>query len=178
MKKTMTEKRQPSWLRSITEAAKEQGVPLPPFTGHEMGHVRTESTASGRFVTIKRRFVSATEAANDGVEVTLWRTQDDRPLPVVTFREPLRPDQERIAEVLSILKRWLVDEATLDGAISAVGKRGREGTSLDHPGRESQSSPVATAPPVGVLIVRREPLTALTRKRDRHWSPSLGKQTG
>ena len=123
MKKTMTEKRQLSWLRSISEAAKEQEVPLPPFIGHEMGHVRTESTASGRFVTIKRRFVSATEAANDGVEVTLWRTQDDLPLPIVTFREPLHPDQERIAEVLSILKRWLVDEVTLDEAISAVGKR-------------------------------------------------------
>ena len=87
-----------------------------------MGHVRTERTASGRFITIKRRFVSATEAANDGVEVTLWRTQSDLPLPVVTFREPLHPNQGRIADVLSILKHWLVDEVTLDEAISTVGK--------------------------------------------------------
>jgi Zn-dependent peptidase ImmA (M78 family) len=122
-KKTMTEKRQSSWLSAIAEAAKEQRVQLPPFTGHEMGRVRTESTASGRFVTIKRRFVSATEAENDGVELTLWRTQDDLPLPVITFREPLHPNEKQIADVLSMLKRWLVDEATLDEARSAVGKR-------------------------------------------------------
>ncbi|MFI5454173.1 MAG: ImmA/IrrE family metallo-endopeptidase [Isosphaerales bacterium] len=85
--------------------------------------MRTETTASGRFVTIKRRFVSATEATNDGVEVALWWTNDDLPLPAVTFREPLHPNQEQIANVLSILKGWLLDEVTLDEVRSAVGKR-------------------------------------------------------
>ena len=123
MKKTMDEKRRPTWLSSIVEAAKEQGVQLPPFTRHEMGTVRTESTASGRFVTIKRRLVSATEAVDDGIELALWLTHDDLPLPVVTFREPLHPNKQQIADVLSLLKGWLVDEATPDDARSAVGKR-------------------------------------------------------
>lgn len=119
----MTEKGKTSWRASIVEAAKEQGIPLPPFTGGEMGGARTERTATGRFGTIKRRFVSEADAADDGIEFTLWRTLDDVPLPVVGFRAPLRPNQEQVANVFGILKRWLVDEASLDDARSAVASR-------------------------------------------------------
>ncbi len=82
--------------------------------------MRSESTASGRFVTIKRRFVSATEAINDGVELTLWRMDDDSPLPALTFRNPLHPNKEQTASVLSVLKGWLLDEMTLEEARTAV----------------------------------------------------------
>ena len=50
MKRMTTEKhRHRSWLRAVAEAAKEQGIPLPSFTGHAMGGARSLS-AEGRTV--------------------------------------------------------------------------------------------------------------------------------
>src|SRR5271157_345717 len=122
MMRMMTEKhRHRSWLRAVAEAAKERGVPLPSFTGHAMGGARSLSAKDGRFITFKRRLVPAAQAEVDGVEWTLWREQDDLPVPVAAFRESLEPKRENVTNTLLLLKGWLVDGWTPDNAKAAVG---------------------------------------------------------
>ena len=123
---------QQSWLRALAEAAKEQGVSLPSFTGHAMGSARSVSSADGRFITFKRRLVSAAQAEVDGVEWTLWREQDDVPVPVAAFREPLQPRRENVAPALSLLKGWLIDGWTPEDAKVAV---------RTHPGAQTVQEP-------------------------------------
>ena len=122
MKRMTTEKhRHRSWLRAVAEAAKEQGIPLPSFTGHAMGGARSLSARDGRFITFKRRLVPAAQAEFDGVEWTLWLEQDDLPVPVAAFRESLEPKRENITNTMLLLKGWLVDGWTPDDAKAAVG---------------------------------------------------------
>src|SRR5262245_29423751 len=122
MKKTTEKPRQRAWLSAIAEAAKEQGIPLPPFTGHGMGSARSAKVADGRFITFKRRLVPAAQAVGDGVEWTLWLEQDDLPTPIAAFRESLEPKPENVTDALSLLKGWLVEGWTLDEARLAVGQ--------------------------------------------------------
>src|SRR5947207_13002334 len=101
--------RKPSWLRAIKEAATEQHIPLPPFTGGGMGSAFCRSQSKGRFASCKRRLVSVADAEKDGVEWTLWFEEEDHPNTVAAFREPLTPTPERVSVILSILRGWLVD---------------------------------------------------------------------
>ncbi len=117
--------RRPSWLRAIAEAAKAQGVVLPPFTGHAMGAARSTMVEDGRFITFKRRLVPAAQAEVDGIEWTLWQEQDGLPVPVASFREGLEPKEPNIANVLAILKGWLVDGWTPDEVKTAISKHPR-----------------------------------------------------
>lgn len=112
--------RRPSWLRAVAEAARGEGVSLPPFTGHAMGGARSASVAGGRFVTFRRRLVPAAQADRDGVEWTLWLERDDQPTPVATFREPQEPTREAIAGALALLRGWLIDGWTPEEARAAV----------------------------------------------------------
>ena len=126
MKKMMTKApRQQSWLRALAEVAKEQDVPLPSFTGHAMGGARSASVGDGRFVTFKRRLVPVEQAKVDGVEWTLWLDQDDMPVPVAAFREPVEPKREQVATALVLLKGWLVDGWNSEEAKAAVGRHPR-----------------------------------------------------
>jgi len=133
----MTENtRQPGWLRSIAQAAKEQGVPLPSFTGHSMGTARCHSAGTGRFVTFKRRFVPVEQAVIDGVEWSLWDEQDEQPILVATFREPAEPKPENVSSTLVFLTGWLVHGWTPEEARTAVSK---------HPRVQTPSLPVASS---------------------------------
>ncbi len=114
-----------TWLSALAEAARLQQVNLPSFDGYGMGALRSATTASGRFVTLKRRLVPADKAEVEGVEWALWRQQDDRSVLVAAFREPLEPNQENVTTTLALLKGWLVDEWTPDEAKGAVGKHPR-----------------------------------------------------
>lgn len=98
-----------SWLKAINEAATGQHVALPPFAEVGMGTALCRDLSIGRFVSFKRRLVSASEARHDGVEWALWLSHDDRPSFVAVFREPLIPTPERVSIILSILQGWLVD---------------------------------------------------------------------
>ena len=125
----MTEKlKQLTWLRAINEAANEHSIKLPPFARQAMGVARSEQMPNGRFVTLKRRLVPATEAVNDGMEWTLWRTDGDLPIPEVAFRQPLHPSQEAVNHVLRILKGWLLDNSTVDETKATVVVQPRIGT--------------------------------------------------
>ncbi len=72
---------QASWPRAISEAAHNAKIPLPPFTDAGMGSAFCRGASDSRFVSFKRRLVSATEAANAGVEWTLWLEESDQPIP-------------------------------------------------------------------------------------------------
>jgi hypothetical protein len=109
-----------TWLRAIEEAAKEQLIALPPFIKQAMGVVRSETLPNSRFVTLKRRLVPISEAVHDGMEWTLWRTENDLPAADVSFRLPLQPEQESVSIVLRILKGWLIDDWALNETESAV----------------------------------------------------------
>ena len=65
------------------------------------------------------------QAEIDGVEWTLWRKQDDLPVPLAAFREPQQPKQENVTVALSLLEGWLVDGWTPDEAKAAVRKHPR-----------------------------------------------------
>ncbi len=122
MMRMMTEKhKHRSWLRAVAEAAKERGVPLPSFTGHAMGGARSLSVKDGRFITFKRRLVPEAQAEVDGVEWTLWLKQDDLPVPVAAFREPMEPKRENVTNTMLLLTGWLVDGWTADEAKDRVG---------------------------------------------------------
>jgi hypothetical protein len=126
MKKMKTKSpRRPSWLKAIAEAARQQNLPLPSFTGHAMGGARTVSVADGRFVTFKRRLVPEAQAAIDGIEWGLWREQDDLPERIAAFRESLEPNQEDVSKALSLIKGWLLDGWTLAEVNVAVGTHPR-----------------------------------------------------
>jgi len=118
----MTDTGYTSWTtdRSLAEAAKEQAISLPPFTGHGMGTARTLSVAGGRFVTFKHRLVQNEQAEVDGIEWTLWREQDGLPLPVAAFREPLSPNGKNVSVALALIKGWLVDGWSPDTTRQAV----------------------------------------------------------
>jgi hypothetical protein len=121
MKKMTTESCRPqSWLRAIAEAAKEQGVLLPSFTGHAMGSAQSVPVEQGRFITFKSRLVPAAQAEVDGVEWALWYAQDELPIPVAAFREPLEPKCENVTTALAIVKGWLLDGWTPEEAKAAV----------------------------------------------------------
>jgi hypothetical protein len=125
MMKMIETSRQLTWLSAIANAAKLQRIELPSFDAYGMGALRSTTTASSRFVTLKRRIVSADQAEVDGVEWALWRVQDDLPVPVAAFREPLQPKQENVTAVLSLLKGWLIDGWTPDEAKAVVSKHPR-----------------------------------------------------
>ena len=108
--------RKRSWLKAIREAAREQQVPLPAFSDCGMGTAICRSVTNRRFVSFKRRLVSAADAPNDGVEWTLWLQKEDHPTSVAVFREPLAAPPERVAAVLSILRGWLVDDWPVETA--------------------------------------------------------------
>jgi hypothetical protein len=152
MKKMTTEHpRQQSWLKAIAQAAKEQGVSLPSFTGHAMGSARSVSVADGRFITFKRRLVPTARAEVDGVEWTLWREQDDLPVPVAAFREPLEPKQENVATALSLLKGWLVDGWTPEEAKAAVRTHPRAQPVEERPPPSRESSIIPAEPGASAL---------------------------
>ncbi len=106
----------PSWLKAIKDAANLQHIPLPLFKDAGMGSALCRAASGGRFVSFKRRLVSAKDANNDGVEWTLWLEEDDLPRMIAGFREPLTPAADRVAAVLSILKGWLLDQWTIETA--------------------------------------------------------------
>src|SRR5438552_12450514 len=114
----------PSWLRSINDAARLQQVPLPPFTQAGMGSALLRGANGGRFVSFKRRLVSASDAVNNGVEWTLWLEDDDSPSTVAAFREPLVPTPDRVAAILSILRGWLIDQWTVETAEQVAASHG------------------------------------------------------
>jgi hypothetical protein len=112
--------KKPSWLKAIAEAAIEAQVQLPEFTDRGMGSVICRSADGGRFVSVKRRFVTASQAAKDGVEWGLWREQNDESFPVAIFREPLGPTRERVTFMVSVLRGWLLDRWSVEQAESAA----------------------------------------------------------
>jgi hypothetical protein len=119
----MTERlREKTWLTAIAEAAKEQGISLPPFHAQGMGNARSVILADGRYITFKRRLVPAAQAEVDGVEWALWLEQDDLPTLIAAFRETLVPKQEIVNDTLSLLKGWLVEGWTPAEAKLAVGR--------------------------------------------------------
>lgn len=108
--------KKPSWLRAIADAANEAQIQLPEFKDCGMGSVICRSSDGERFVSVKRRFVPASQAAKDGVEWGLWCVQEDESCPVAVFREPFSPTPERVAFMLSVLKGWLVDRWNIEEA--------------------------------------------------------------
>ena len=114
--------KKPSWLRAIADAANEAHLQIPEFTDGGMGSVICRSAGGGRFASVKRRFVSASQAAKDGVEWGLWCEQDDESSPVAVFREPLGPTPERVAFMLSVLRGWLLDRWSVEQAENAASK--------------------------------------------------------
>jgi len=112
---------QQSWLEAIEEAAKVQHLPLPPFTGRAIGErphpkaLRTDGSSRS-----SAAFVSQEQAQTDGIEWSLWYEQDEMPMRVAAFREPLKPTTERVTAALSLLKGWLVDRWAPDAARAAV----------------------------------------------------------
>ncbi len=112
--------KKPSWLRALADAANQAQIQLPEFTDLGMGSVICRSADGGRFVSVKRRFVTATQAAKDGVKWGLWREQDDESFPVAIFREPLSPTPERVALMLTVLKGWLLDRWSVEQAENAA----------------------------------------------------------
>ena len=112
--------KKPSWLRAIADAANEAQIQLPEFKDRGMGSAICRSLDGDRFVSVKRRFVPASQAAKDGVEWGLWCEQEDESCPVAVFREPLSPTPERVAFMLSVLKGWLVDRWTVEQTESAA----------------------------------------------------------
>ena len=103
-----------SWLRAIADAANEAQIQLPEFKDCGMGSAICRGTDGGRFVSVKRRFVPTSQAAQDGVEWGLWCEHEDESFPVAVFREPLSPTPERVAFMLAVLKGWLVDRWTVE----------------------------------------------------------------
>jgi hypothetical protein len=123
MKVTMDENsKQQNWLRAIKEAAKEQLIELPQFTQQAMGVAHTVPVQNGRFVTVKYRLVPRTEALHDGIQWTLWQREDDLPDPELSFRRPLKPEQEAVNSMLRVLKGWLLDNWTLEETKAAIRK--------------------------------------------------------
>ena len=112
--------KKPSWLRALADAANEAQIQLPEFTDRGMGSAICRSADGGRFVSVKRRFVPASQAAKDGVEWGLWCEQDDESFPVTIFREPLGPTPEGISFMLSVLKGWLLDRWNVEQAENAA----------------------------------------------------------
>jgi hypothetical protein len=141
MKKTMIKTpRQRSWLRSLAEAAKEQNVALPPFTGRAMAAARTPSVGGGRFVTFKRRLVPADQAGVDGIEWALWLDQDDLPERIAAFREPVDPKPGDVANALALIKGWLLDGWTPAETKAAAGRHPRAQPVDDAPEEQGTST--------------------------------------
>ena len=151
MMRTLTDQsQQQTWLSALAEGAKLQQLELPPFDGYGMGALRSATTASGRFVTLKRRIGRAVQAEVDGVEWVLWHQPDDVPVLVAAFRDPLEPEQGSVAATLSLLKGWLLDQWTPDEAKGAVSK---------HPGAQ----PVKDPPPSDPGSAQRPGVNPATR---------------
>ncbi len=87
---------------------------------HAMGTARTAPVANGRFATFKRRLVSAAQAEIDGIEWALWVEGNNDPEPVASFRAPLVPGADDVANTFSLLKGWLVDDLAPDAMREAV----------------------------------------------------------
>lgn len=117
--------RRGSWLRAIAEFAESKSNSLPTFENHTMGGARTRTTTDGRFITFRRRFVSADQAAIDGIEWTLWREANDSPEAVAAFRESAEPHEERVAATFALLQGWLLEGWTPAEAKAEVGKHPR-----------------------------------------------------
>jgi len=133
MVRTMTDhSHQQTWLSAIVEAARRQQLEFPSFDGYGMGTMRSATTASGRFVTLKRRIRRAGRADVDGVEWALWNKPEDLPVLVAAFRDRLEPEDNSVAATLSLLKGWLLDQWTPDQAKVAVSK---------HPGAQPVKEP-------------------------------------
>ncbi len=109
-----------NWLQAIKDAAKEQSIELPQFSRQAMGIARTEPMQSGRFVTVKHRLVPRIEALRDGIQWTLWQGEDGLPDPELSFRQPLKPEEQAVKQMLHLLKGWLLDNWTLEETKAAI----------------------------------------------------------
>lgn len=123
-----------TWLNAIAAAAKLNGFELPPFDGYGMGALRSATTSSGRFVTLKRRMGCAAAAGGEGVEWALWHEPHGLPQLVAAFRDALDPEPKSVAATLSLIKGWLMDERMPDEMTDAVRK---------HPGSQTVKQPPA-----------------------------------
>ncbi|MEX0703084.1 MAG: hypothetical protein WD069_13395 [Planctomycetales bacterium] len=107
-------------MNAVAEAAREQNIPLPPFTGQAMGTARISAPSGARVVTFKRRLVTESQAKIDGVEWTLWMDHDEVPSLIAAFRKPAVPKPDDVRECLLLIKGWLIDQWTPDEAKAAV----------------------------------------------------------
>lgn len=105
-----------TWIGALKDAAATLAVELPPLVPQAMGVARTETSSSGRYVTLKRRLVPAAQAADDGTEWTFWQEAGEYPIAEITFRQPLEPKPEAVCQVLRMLKGWLIDNWSVNEA--------------------------------------------------------------
>jgi hypothetical protein len=121
----------PTWLTALSQAANLQRIERSAFDSFGMGALRS-AKVQDRFVTLKRRAVSAEQAAIDGVSWTLWVEENAKPVPVASFREALVPTAESVARVLTLLCDWLVERWTVEETQTAASQ---------HPGRQALKLP-------------------------------------
>jgi len=98
-----------SWLLAIVEAAAKHCVALPSFSTQGMGVARSNTTSNGRFVTFKRRLISAERSRIDGIEWSLWQMHDGLPEIVETFRVSDQVQPELVSTILRIFVGWLLN---------------------------------------------------------------------
>lgn len=122
MSKTSDAAPRQTWLRAIADAARGQRIELPAFGQYGMGALRSATTASGRFATLKRRLENGTTADDEGVEWALWQEAGELPEVIAAFGDRRWPADDTIATTFSLLKGWLVDQWTPDEAKRAVSK--------------------------------------------------------
>ncbi len=150
MNTTTDRSQQQTWLSAIAETAKRQQVELPLFDQYGMGALRCATTATGRFVTLKRRKPSP-KADGDGVEWAFWHQRDDLPVLIAAFRDALDPKPESVAATFSLLKGWLLDEWTPEQAKRSVSKHPGVQPAQDPPpqtgGRDLEKSPATPSRP-------------------------------
>ncbi len=127
-----------SWLKAINEAASKEHIQLPPFTEAGMGTAICREMSSGRFVSFKRRLVSATEAQRDGVEWSLWLNDSEQPRPIVTFREPITPTPQDVTSILSVLHGWLLAQWPIGQAREIAAKHANARVESNDPVADKQ----------------------------------------
>ena len=109
---TTQNERSLTWLDMLLRAAKDLQVSLPRVLNNAMGTIAWKSENSFRQVTLRHSLRRGGASSSTSVIWGFWESDDLKPNALI--RENIQPDEQLAATYVSLIRRWLCDNTTIE----------------------------------------------------------------